>query len=125
MLEAAPVGSSKASFSMTDKARMAAAQPEGAPENDPAPDSIEDLFLALESPLLCYARRLAMNDDMAQDLVQEAFMRLQTQFSEVRNPRAWLYRTVHNLAANQRRAENKIVPLTPPSREESDSSAEL
>ena len=38
-------------------------------------------------------------------------MRLHEQFDQVREPRRWLYRTVHNLALNQRRDAAKIVPL--------------
>jgi len=38
-------------------------------------------------------------------------MKLHSQFNEVREPRHWLYRTVHNLALNQRRSASKIVPL--------------
>jgi RNA polymerase sigma-70 factor (ECF subfamily) len=74
-------------------------------------DSMEALFEALESPLLNHARRLAEDADMAQDIVQEAFLRLQAHFDEVREPRAWLYRTVHNLALNQRRHAGRAVPL--------------
>ena len=38
-------------------------------------------------------------------------MKLHAQFDEVREPRRWLYRTVHNLALNHRRGAAKIVPL--------------
>ena len=38
-------------------------------------------------------------------------MRLHIQFDEVREPKRWLYRTVHNLALNHLRDANKIVPL--------------
>ena len=38
-------------------------------------------------------------------------MRLHAQFDEVREPKRWLYRTVHNLALNHLRDANKIVPL--------------
>ena len=38
-------------------------------------------------------------------------MRLHAQFNEVREPRRWLYRTVHNLALNHRRQASKIVSL--------------
>jgi RNA polymerase sigma factor (sigma-70 family) len=75
-------------------------------------ETIEELFAALESPLLSYALRIAGDLSVAEDMVQEAFMRLHEQFSEVREPRRWLYRTVHNLALNQRRQAGKIVPLT-------------
>jgi RNA polymerase sigma-70 factor (ECF subfamily) len=38
---------------------------------------------------------------------------LHAQFEQVRQPRSWLYRTVHNLAVNHRRAERRTVPLNP------------
>jgi RNA polymerase sigma-70 factor (ECF subfamily) len=77
----------------------------------PGCETIEELFAALESPLLSYALRLTGALCTAEDLVQEAFMSLQAQFKEVRDPRRWLYRTVHNLALNQCRQARKIVPL--------------
>jgi len=80
----------------------------------PGWETIEELFAALESPLLSYALRLSGDLSVAEDLVQEAFMRLHVQFDEVREPRRWLYRTVHNLALNQRRQAGKIVSLERP-----------
>jgi RNA polymerase sigma-70 factor (ECF subfamily) len=77
----------------------------------PGCETIEELFAALESPLLSYALRLTGALCTAEDLVQEAFMSLQSQFKEVRDPRRWLYRTVHNLALNQCRQTRKVVPL--------------
>jgi len=74
-------------------------------------DTIEELFEALESPLLAYAIRFVGEVGAAEDIVQEAFMRLHAQFDDVREPRKWLYRTVHNLALNHRRDLAKIVPL--------------
>jgi RNA polymerase sigma factor (sigma-70 family) len=76
-----------------------------------SPETIEELFAALESPLLSYALRLTGGREVAEDLVQEAFMKLHTNFTEVREPRRWLYRTVHNLALNHRRDSAKIVRL--------------
>jgi RNA polymerase sigma-70 factor (ECF subfamily) len=90
----------------------------------PRPETIEELFAALESPLLSYGLRLAGDLSMAEDIVQEAFMRLHAQFADVREPRRWLYRTVHNLALNQRRASGKIVSLDLPEQEEGRPSAE-
>ncbi|HZR19949.1 MAG TPA: RNA polymerase sigma factor [Verrucomicrobiae bacterium] len=75
------------------------------------PEPIEELFEALESPLLSYALRLVGERSLAEDIVQEAFMRLHEHFAEVREPRRWLYRTTHNLALNQRRSTSKIVSL--------------
>jgi len=79
-----------------------------------SPETIEELFAALESPLLSYALRLSGERSVAEDLVQEAFMKLHAQFAEVREPRRWLYRTVHNLALNHRRNTAKTVSLDPP-----------
>lgn len=76
------------------------------------PDSIESLYAAQESALLLYAQKLVNHDvETAQDVVQEAFMRLHAVFDSVRQPQAWLYRTVHNLAMNHLRAGRKTVPL--------------
>ena len=77
---------------------MAVSQPDEASAQ--SPETIEELFAALESPLLSYALRLIGERGVAEDLVQEAFMKLHAQFAEVREPRRWLYRTVHNLALN-------------------------
>jgi RNA polymerase sigma-70 factor (ECF subfamily) len=83
-----------------------------AAESDAArPETIEELFAALESPLLNYADRLLGECKLSEDVVQEAFMKLHSQFSEVREPRRWLFRTVHNLAMNHRRAASKVVPM--------------
>src|SRR5207249_9943058 len=93
---------------------MAVMQPDQASAEPPGWPTIEELFAALESPLLSYALRLVGQLSVAEDLVQEAFMKLHAQFDEVREPRRWLYRTVHNLALNQRRDAGKIVPLEQP-----------
>src|SRR5512136_1445243 len=92
---------------------MPMVRPDQAGAMPPKPESVEDLFQALESPLLTYALRLLPGADTAEDVVQEAFMRLHTHFAEVREPRSWLYRTVHNLALNHQRKASKIVPLDP------------
>jgi len=90
---------------------MAARQPEQISAEPTECGTIAELFAALEAPLLAYALRLTGDLGVAEDVFQEAFMRLHTQFDEVREPRRWLYRTVHNLAVNHLRDANKIVPL--------------
>jgi len=77
----------------------------------PGWETIEELFAALESPLLGYALRYTGEFGLAEDVVQEAFMKLHAQFEQVEKPRQWLYRTVHNLALNHRRASGKTVSL--------------
>jgi RNA polymerase sigma factor (sigma-70 family) len=97
---------------MTPQERMV---PFEATEEETArPETIEELFAALESPLLSYALRLTRDREVAEDAVQDAFMKLHAQFADVREPRRWLYRTVHNLALNHLRQSNKIVPLPQP-----------
>lgn len=76
-------------------------------------ETLEALFHALESPLLGYAIRLVADADAAQDIVQEAFLRLHAQGDRVRDRRSWLYRAVHNLALNHRRDGRRLVPFTP------------
>ncbi len=71
--------------------------------------TIEQVFAALESPLLAYARRLLGDFEVAEDIVQDAFMKLHSQFQQVRTPQPWLYRTVHNLAVDHQRRTKRIV----------------
>ncbi|HEX7470823.1 MAG TPA: RNA polymerase sigma factor [Verrucomicrobiae bacterium] len=100
---------------------MAVMRPVEASVESPGWETIEELFAALEAPLLTYALRLAGERGLAEDVVQEAFMKLHAQFEQVREPRRWLYRTVHNLALNQRRRTSKIVSLNPPAENENSS----
>jgi RNA polymerase sigma-70 factor (ECF subfamily) len=90
---------------------MAVMRPDQASAESPKWETIEELFAALEAPLLSYGLRLTGEIGLAEDAVQEAFMKLHSQFKEVRVPRRWLYRTVHNLALNQRRQAAKIVSI--------------
>jgi len=90
---------------------MAVMRPDQASAETPRWETIEELFAALEAPLLSYGLRLTGEIGLAEDVVQEAFMKLHSQFKEVREPRRWLYRTVHNLALNQCRRTAKIVSL--------------
>ncbi len=102
---------------------MAVMRPDEPSTEPPGWETIEQLFEALESPLLSYAMRFTGDREVAEDIVQESFMRLHAQFNEVREPRPWLYRTVHNLALNHQRDTSKIVPLVKPGDEETGSPA--
>jgi RNA polymerase sigma factor (sigma-70 family) len=81
--------------------------------NETGCETIEQLFNRLESPLLSYALRLCGRVETAEDIVQEAFVKLHAKFEEIHEPKRWLYRTVHNLALNHRRQAGRIVSLTP------------
>ena len=94
-----------------DGGAPASSQGEGESGGGVGTESIEELFAALESPLLAYALKILGEREVAEDVVQESFMKLHAQFAEVREPRKWLFRTAHNLALNQRRAGAKVVAM--------------
>jgi RNA polymerase sigma-70 factor (ECF subfamily) len=54
-----------------------------------------------------YGHRLTGDPDTAEDMAQEAMLRFRraAQDGKVRNPRAWLYRTVTNIVRDQARHE--------------------
>ncbi|HTY88035.1 MAG TPA: RNA polymerase sigma factor [Candidatus Acidoferrum sp.] len=99
-------------------------RPDEVSAESPGGETIEELFAALESPLLGYAVRYTGEPGLAEDVVQEAFMKLHAQFESVAKPRAWLYRTVRNLALNRRRDAQKTVPLEPAGENENSAAAE-
>lgn len=68
-----------------------------------APVDLAALFKSEESGLLRFAIGLVGRRPVAEELVQEAFLRLHRVRDEVENPRAWLYRSLHNLALNHLR----------------------
>ena len=73
--------------------------------------TLRQVFEAEESPLLRYAYGLVGQRETAEDLVQEAFIRLHAHWDEVANARAWLFRTIHNLALNHLRDHQRECPL--------------
>ena len=62
--------------------------------------TLATLFEAEESGLLRFAIGLVGRRTVAEELVQETFLRLHQVWDEVENPRAWLYRSLRNLALN-------------------------
>jgi RNA polymerase sigma factor (sigma-70 family) len=71
------------------------------------PSSLARLFESEESALLHFALGLVGRRSVAEELVQEAFLRLHQVWGEVENPRAWLYRSLRNLALNHLRDHRK------------------
>jgi len=69
------------------------------------------LFESEESALLSFAVGLAGTRSVAEELVQEAFLRLHEVWGQVENPRGWLYRTVRNLALNHLRDHRRETAL--------------
>ena len=74
---------------------------------NPERPNLGALFRSEESGLLRFAIGLVGRRSVAEELVQEAFLRLHPVWSEVENPRAWLYRSLRNLALNHLRDRPK------------------
>ena len=73
--------------------------------------TLRDIFEAEETPLLRFAHGIVGRREVAEDLVQDAFLKLHTHWSDVENPRAWLFRAVRNLALNHLRDHRRESPL--------------
>jgi len=67
------------------------------------PRSLAALFESEESALLHYAMGIVRRRIVAEELVQEAFLKLHRIWGQVDNPRGWLYRSLRNLALNHLR----------------------
>jgi RNA polymerase sigma factor (sigma-70 family) len=69
--------------------------------------AFEALVQRYRRPLLSYCRRLSSSEASAEDALQQALLQawiaLSTGESEIKNPRAWLYRIVHNVAISNLR----------------------
>ena len=75
--------------------------------------TLAQLFEAEESGLLRFAIGLVGRRMVAEELVQETFLRLHQIWSQVENPRAWLYRSLRNLALNHLRDRKPETELQP------------
>lgn len=75
--------------------------------------SLEAVFEAEETPLLRYAFGLVGRREIAEELIQDAFLRLHQHWEDVLQPRAWLFRCVRNRAYNHIR-DHKRETLTDP-----------
>lgn len=73
--------------------------------------TLHQVFEAEETPLLRFAHGLTGVRETAEDLVQEAFLKLHQHWAEVQQPRPWLYRCLRNLAINHLRKRKRETPL--------------
>lgn len=69
------------------------------------------LFESEEGALLAFAVGLVKRRPVAEELVQEAFLRLHEVWDQVENPRGWLFRSLRNLALNHLRDHRHETPL--------------
>lgn len=87
------------------------ATPAVGPDRMAARPSLSELFASEEGPLLNFALGLVGRRSVSEELVQDAFLRLHQAWRDVENPRAWLYRSVRNLALNHLRDHRREQPL--------------
>lgn len=73
--------------------------------------TLRQVFEAEESTLLRYAYGLVGQRETAEDLVQEAFLKLHAHWHEVENKKAWLFRAIRNLALNHLRDHRRETVL--------------
>jgi RNA polymerase sigma factor (sigma-70 family) len=73
--------------------------------------TLRQVFETEESPLLRFAHGLVGQRETAEDLVQEAFLKLHAHWDDVENPRAWLFRAIRNLSLNHLRDHKRETPL--------------
>ena len=73
--------------------------------------NLEGAMKEYQSVLLRYASRVLNNEDAAQDVVQEAFIRLHGNWEKITERgvplRGWLFRTTHNAAVDYIRKESR------------------
>lgn len=78
---------------------------------EPEPLTLAMVFEAEEGGLVRYALGMVGRRAVAEELVQETFLRLHRVWAQVENPRAWLYRSLRNLALNHLRDRGDEAPI--------------
>lgn len=76
---------------------------------------VQELYTSFRRELTAYAVSMTKDKDLAEDLVQETFLRALTHFEDLRilergPSRAWLYKTARNLYIDQVRKLSREVP---------------
>jgi RNA polymerase sigma factor (sigma-70 family) len=83
----------------------------GSGGNEPDKANMEDIMNQYQGVLLRYATRVLNNEEAAQDVVQEAFIRLHGNWDKVLRRgvpiKGWLFRTTHNAAVDYIRKESR------------------
>jgi RNA polymerase sigma-70 factor (ECF subfamily) len=73
--------------------------------------TLRQVFETEETPLLRFAFGLVGQRETAEDLVQDAFLKLHAHWDDVANPRAWLFKSIRNLALNHIRDHKRESPI--------------
>lgn len=73
---------------------------------------LSHLYKAYQKEIFLYLFTLCKNKDMAEDLMQETFMKAILSLPDDHtNMRAWLYRVARNLYFNDRKKDRRNIPL--------------
>lgn len=77
------------------------------------PDRLLSILEAQGAELHVLLTRLTLRPDVAEDLLQELFLKLRTAvgFRDARNPRAYIFRAAMHLAFDWRRTQTPAAPL--------------
>lgn len=69
--------------------------------------TLETLFQDEEGPLLGFAYGFVGRREVAEELVQDGFLKLHQHWETVENPRAWIYKAVRNLCISHIRKHKR------------------
>jgi len=73
----------------------------------PEKTNIETLFNSEESALLRYAYSIVTRREVAEEIVQDAFLKLHKHWNDIDTPKAWIYRATRNLCLNHLRKHQR------------------
>jgi len=78
-------------------------------------EQIIQLFREIRTPLFSYLVCMGLKPHEADDVVQEAFLRLHCQLecgAKIEEPRAWVFRVARNASLNMQRVQRRLVSET-------------
>lgn len=78
------------------------------PTSDSPTEKFSKLFAESRQALLQYIRRFVRSSETAKEIVQEAFLRTYRERESIITPRAFLFSTARNLAANEIRHRRAV-----------------
>ncbi|HYA26219.1 MAG TPA: RNA polymerase sigma factor, partial [Terriglobales bacterium] len=78
-------------------------------------ERVIQLFRETRVPLYSYLVCIGVKPHEADDIVQEAFLRLHHQLESgvnIEEPRAWVFRVARNVSLNAQRVQRRLIPET-------------
>jgi len=93
-----------------DASSIVAIGGEGVPDRASLVALVSDVERQHGDALLGFVHRLRIDDDLAEDLVQEALLRLYDEMlsgTSIEDPRAWIFTVIYRLAMNEHRRRSR------------------